>query len=370
MADDGYLTIFSTTDLAEGELVAELLQGEGIAARFRYVSAALIGAGPQIFETRVDVPAESEARTRELLADLAYVGAADDAEAEPEEDDQIDGEDEPEPEIIPKRRPLLAGVAFLIPGGGHFYARRPLTGLVLLAAVVYCWVTTQLSAAIARNELKAEIGFGMFVTLFVCDFVGGVRACRAANRGDGRPAPSQQIFRGLVLVVVSLAAGGAFAAAAAIPGVLLQRKLARFIVKPSPTELTVLNGDRDGRTLSIAAVRLRVGNETWGRLYNIEAEGHATLDVPAGGRGTMPIAIPEELRGSCARATSGGLARTYDPYPDDLCTISFSVAAAAPADPASLIEADGSCLLVENDGREGLACTMVSRQASSAPRGE
>src|SRR5262249_3145761 len=151
--------VFRTTDVAEGELMTELLQREGIGARFRRVSAALIGAGPQIFETRVDVPVETEARARELLADLAYLGGAAETEAEHEADSgadskreagseveagfRADADAEPEPEgappVIAKRRPLLAGIAFLVPGGGHFYARRPYAGLVLLVTIVYCY---------------------------------------------------------------------------------------------------------------------------------------------------------------------------------------------------------------------------------------
>src|SRR5678815_4148956 len=76
MASDGYTTIVRTIDPAHGELVAELLRREGIAARFHRVSSTLIGLPEMMVEMTVDVPVEAEARARELLADLEYVGAA------------------------------------------------------------------------------------------------------------------------------------------------------------------------------------------------------------------------------------------------------------------------------------------------------
>src|SRR5437773_8833628 len=76
MASDGYVTIHRTTDAAQGELMAELLRRAGIEARFHDVASTRIGMPPALIERTVDVPAESEARAKELLADLEYAGAA------------------------------------------------------------------------------------------------------------------------------------------------------------------------------------------------------------------------------------------------------------------------------------------------------
>ena len=81
MAADGYVTIHRTTDAAQGELLAETLRSDGIDARFHRVSSALIGVPTSMIEMTIDVPARSEARARELLRDLEYVGASDTAEA-------------------------------------------------------------------------------------------------------------------------------------------------------------------------------------------------------------------------------------------------------------------------------------------------
>src|SRR5436190_12360353 len=224
MAEDGYSTVYRTTDPALGELVAELFEREGIGARFRRVSAALIGAGPQLFETRVDVPTELEARARQLLADLEYVGAS---------------EQDPEPPTPTNlRRPMLAGVAFLVPGGGHFYARRAWTGLVMATGIV-CTYYAAMGSGARGGRSEGEFGFAVFIALFLCDAIGGVLACRAENRDVPRPGQSDQILRGLVLIAIALGAGAGFAGVASIPGRLLTCRLARFHVMATPSTLTV-----------------------------------------------------------------------------------------------------------------------------------
>src|SRR3982750_1785912 len=122
MADDGYIAIHRTTDIADGELLAEMLRREGIVARFHRVSSALIGVPTSMIEMSVDVPIESEARAREILRDLEYRGA--DAAAQPPVGEG--GDAEPDSSRRALRNPILAaGFAFFFPGGGHLYARRP-----------------------------------------------------------------------------------------------------------------------------------------------------------------------------------------------------------------------------------------------------
>jgi Putative prokaryotic signal transducing protein len=70
MSADGYTTVLRTTNVAQGEMLAELLQNEGIAARFHASSSTVIGLAPHIMSMTVDVPDEDEARARELLRDL------------------------------------------------------------------------------------------------------------------------------------------------------------------------------------------------------------------------------------------------------------------------------------------------------------
>jgi hypothetical protein len=75
MADDGYTTILYTTDVAQGEMLAELLRSEGIEARFHSVSSTLIGVAPYVTSMTVDVPVEFAARAKEFLSDLEHAAA-------------------------------------------------------------------------------------------------------------------------------------------------------------------------------------------------------------------------------------------------------------------------------------------------------
>jgi hypothetical protein len=76
--DNGYVTIVVTKDAAQGEVLAELLRQEGIAARFRGPATTLVGVAEHIVEMAVEVPADSEEHAREFLQDLegATVSAA------------------------------------------------------------------------------------------------------------------------------------------------------------------------------------------------------------------------------------------------------------------------------------------------------
>ena len=79
MTMDGvYVTVHVTTDAAQGEVLAELLRQEGIAARFRGPATTLVGVAEHIVEMAVEVPSESEAHALEFLRDLegATVAAA------------------------------------------------------------------------------------------------------------------------------------------------------------------------------------------------------------------------------------------------------------------------------------------------------
>ena len=214
MADDGYTTILRTTDPAQGELVAEMLRREGIDARFHQVSSTLIGMPGNLFEMTVDVPIEREALARELLADLEYVGAAEASREERREPGAGAGEDE-EPdeaardaatEALPSRRhPLFAaGFALFCPGGGHLYARRPWTALLLALGAVVC-----LAMAIAGAAGKdAVVLFTTCCAIVVCDAVAGVRAARAEAKGQ-HPSRDGQLLRGLGLLCLAGVVGSA-----------------------------------------------------------------------------------------------------------------------------------------------------------------
>jgi hypothetical protein len=70
MTDYGYVVVHETRDPAQGEVLAELLRNEGIAARFRGVATTLVGVTRNVVAMAVEVPAEQEARARQFLDDL------------------------------------------------------------------------------------------------------------------------------------------------------------------------------------------------------------------------------------------------------------------------------------------------------------
>jgi len=204
MAADGFTTIQRAMTVAEGEMFAELLRSEGIEVRFHPMIAATIGSGEQICDLRIDVPIESEARVRELLSDLEYVGTTQDERAAADDDDA-----ESEAPAAPPRRPLLAaGAAFLFPGGGHFHARRPWTGLLVGTTLVCGWISRWGSSW--RESFTGEMLFGSLVALVFVDAIAGRRAAMAENRGI-HPGQASQFARGFVMVMASIRSASAWA---------------------------------------------------------------------------------------------------------------------------------------------------------------
>ncbi len=211
MADDGYATIFRTTDAAQGGLVAEMLRGEGIDARFHSISSALIGLHGGLIEMELTVPVESEARARELLADLEYVGAA---EAVDHGHDDVSDDEVAEPAAASRWRALArAGFTLFLPGTCHLYAGRPWTAVVLAIAASWC-----ISAAIAadRGSARFDTAVATICTIVLCDMVQGVRAAAAEIRGV-RASVARQMVAGVVLAAVAGLLGLAASTAIAAP---------------------------------------------------------------------------------------------------------------------------------------------------------
>ena len=235
MAADGFKTIQRTLTVAEGEMFAELFRREGIDVHFHPTTAAAIGGGEQMSNLRIDVPIDSEARIRELLSELEYVGSThDEATDEATADEAADEESEPAAPVVRPRRPkLAAGIAFLVPGGGHFHARRPWTGLVVASTLLCGWLGS-FRLFDLHVLFASEMLVGALIALVLADSIGGARAATQENRGI-HPDQSRQLARGFVLLACAAAAGAAFATVAATPRWLLGRRLARFEISCSPT---------------------------------------------------------------------------------------------------------------------------------------
>jgi len=328
MAADGFTTIQRAMTVAEGEMFAELFRREGIEVHFHPIAGAAIGTGEQICDLRIDVPVESEARVRELLSELEYVGTTAD-EAQAAEAEQAE---EPEAPAVPRRRPVLAaGIAFLVPGGGHFHARRPWTGLVVGSTLVCGWLGSFALLFSPPASFGAEMLLGAVVALVLADAIGGARAAMQENRGV-HPRRSRQLARGFVLLACGAAAGATFATVAATPRWLLARKLARLEVRCTPRSLLITNGDREGRVLSLSDVvlSLRAPGSEVGTRYAVDHHGQRYLDVAPGRSGEFDFAPSEELTAECKAGT---------------CDLSFAITAVHPRDTdVSVLQAVGSCM--------------------------
>ena len=301
MAADGYVTIHRTTDAAQGELLAETLRSDGIDARFHRVSSALIGVPTSMIEMTIDVPARSEARARELLRDLEYVGASDTApEAGEAGDAAADAEtadaDGARGEARRFRRnPLLApGFAFLLPGGAHLYARRPWTALVVALGLLSCFV----GVVISHGALDLEIAFAIGIALVLCDAVGGLRAARAESRAL-TASRGRQLAAGFGLAGIAVALGAGAGLATMTPRMSRARQLAKYKVSCTGAAITVENRTGEARVLQVANLRIDAQSFAGDESYDIKTIGSGIVHVAAGGRAVVKPSIAGWLDRSC-----------------------------------------------------------------------
>jgi hypothetical protein len=298
MAADGYTTIQRTVTVAEGEMFAELFRREGIEALFSRTTGAQLGMGEQLFELRIEVPVEFEARARELLAELEYVGSTKDEGSLAGDDDA----DPAAPRVIARRPVLAAGIAFLVPGGAHFHARRPWTGLLVGTTLLCGWLTA-FGFLTWRGSFGGEMLFGGLVALWLAESIGGARAAMAENRGE-HPSRARQLARGFALIACASVAGAAFATAASAPRWLLARKLARFDVRCTPRSVVVANGDPDGRTLWLSDLTLQVSPSRWKPVrYRLEHGGSPTVEASPGATAAFNFVLPDDVIDQCRAGT-------------------------------------------------------------------
>ena len=300
MARDGYATIMRTLDPAQGELVAEMLRREGIEARFHRVSSTLIGLPETLVEMDVAVPAEDEARAREMLAELEYVGAAEEADQPAEDPDDASDAVRPAPKAPPPRRHpfLAAGFAVFLPGGAHLYARRPWTTLVIALGEL-----NALALVLTAGEaLLSEIAVATFIALVVCDAFAGVRAARATRRGEDA-SRGVQLARGLGLMLVAVILGLGLRAAAEVPRRVRAWRLARataaYHVGCTVRSIIVENHSGEPREIEIGKLEV-VTSYLYGRdAHNAEIVGPRFLTVAPGARVAVTVMVPEAVAGTC-----------------------------------------------------------------------
>lgn len=320
MASDGYIAIHRTTDAAQGELLAEMLRREGIAARFHRVSSALIGLPTSMIEMTVDVPVESEPRARQLIADLEYTGAAESLDrsegVEPEPvaverahvEGGLDGENEDDDDQngaaaqnasrgpgLSNRRPIFAAAfAVFLPGGAHLYARRAWTGLVLASGAVAC-----LGIAVAAESAAAlEVAFAVLVAIVACDAIGGVRGARAEDRGD-HASRGGQIAGGLKLLCIAIVLGVGVRVAASVPGIWQARHIEKYRVTCLDQAIAVENPGSEPREVEIANLQLQTLSPLDAQVYDVGIRGPRFVTLAPGGTGVVTPDVADWLARAC-----------------------------------------------------------------------
>lgn len=176
-------TVFASTDRIEAQAVLGLLRSGGLDAELvGVVDAARLGVGEGALPLRIEVAAEDEARAKELLA----------ARPEPVE---AEGDEAP---ARPRKVPLIAlGVPVVWPGLGHVYAGRPVTGVVLMLAVLGSFL-----AAMVEDSAVLT-----YFVLLVLDALFGRRAVLAFNEGR-QVSSGRQLAAGVAMVLGAAALVG------------------------------------------------------------------------------------------------------------------------------------------------------------------
>lgn len=205
-----YVVVYRSSDPLELELLESFLRDQGIVVRgLGTRNAALIGGAEHIFGLRIEVPEDQAERAREAVRMFLAEGG----ELSPDElPDELRVDPEApkvDPLARPRRRRVVAlGAAFVVPGGGHLYVRRPWTALILglaeVAAVVLC----------ARGHGHRAASWDLFIggalalgTLIVWDLIGAQRALASANVAGGLK-PARQALAGFAALVVAALVGG------------------------------------------------------------------------------------------------------------------------------------------------------------------
>jgi hypothetical protein len=304
MAADGFTTVHVTTDPVEGEMLADALRSEAIEARVQHVNSALLGAGPQLFEIRIDVADESLAQARAILDELRAPALAEELSTAPAE-----GDDAPP---APARDPRKVGVGLLLPGAGHFYAGRPWTALVLEVGI-FCAIVALRSRP--SDDFASNLAFATIFAIVAADVGGAWLALRALARAPAPPdpasiAPSRQVERGAKLLGVALAGGSLAATLVALPGWLRAGDLARLVVNCTDEDVTIANTGKRDRYVSLDHAYVQDPGLPSGLAGRVHAVDNSAVRVAAGQKIVRTIApddgdvvlcrLHEEQYGPCA----------------------------------------------------------------------
>lgn len=213
--------VYRTSDPIQADMLGALLRENGIAACVLGTRhGAGIGVGQHILDLYIEVP-HSQAGTAAdfleaffesdgsaLLAEHAgFASESDDGDDSDDADDSDAARAGSRGAAMPGTQPLAAGLAVLaLLGGSHFYARRPITALMLAAGQV-----AAIAFAFVASAAPPVHGAVVVAALLGLDFLGGQLAVRARRRGV-RTSAVRQLATGTAFVAVAAVLGTLFAA--------------------------------------------------------------------------------------------------------------------------------------------------------------
>jgi hypothetical protein len=238
-----------------------------------------------------------------------------------------------------------------IPGGGHLYARRAWTALVLAAEMVGCLAI----AGTTRSAVAFEFAFAVLIATVACDAVGGVRAARAEARGEHR-GRGRQMLRGLGLIGVAILVGGAARFASGAPRLVHTWKLSRYGVSCADNSIVIENGGDETAEIEIANLKIGAFSLYGRETYDVGIKGGRYLTLLPGGRGAVTPDVADWLARSCgfpsapeppAAAFLGikALEAPEMPAPRSMqCGFAFAFAARKGMDDADGLGAVGTCV--------------------------
>ncbi|HVU49502.1 MAG TPA: DUF2007 domain-containing protein [Polyangia bacterium] len=326
MAADGFTTVHVTTDPVEAEMLAEALRGEAIEARVEHVNSALLGVGPQLFEIRLLVADASVAQARAILEDLRHPALVEElSAAAPERGDAS-------VHLAPD--PRKAAIGLIIPGGGHACARRPGTALLLGGGVVYAFVA--LFSSHQGGHFVSNFTYATMFAIIALDVAGGWLLLRAEGRAQAVPVPAatpaRQAARGVALLAMAAATGGAAAALVALPAWLRAGDLESLVISCTDREVTVSNAGPRARYVSVDRAGVTASAPTAASAHPVGVDDVSIVRVEPGAkivRGLSPELVDLER---CRR------------HPDGGCTLRLHVTvqeiASSAAEPAAV---EGRC---------------------------
>ncbi|HOX46204.1 MAG TPA: DUF2007 domain-containing protein [Myxococcota bacterium] len=318
---DRHVLLEQSTDAMELGYLSDLLRQEGIDCFVEGVSSPqLIGVAGHVVPLRLMVLEGQLAVARELLRSIASGRPAREDEPAPGPDTPPEPGAEPAAagapaeageapedsvqELRDRRNVFLAGgAAFICPTGGHLYARRRRTALVLALG----WLTV-LAGLLLLDDHSNLLPLALACLLGV-DAAGAMLAARAHNAGKRR-GPGAQLALGLLLLGVAALGTLSPLALERLERWNSDRELDRYALQVTPRAVLVTNQGDFPRFVQVEATLTELGllraydltgRGTGGRDRLIS--GAAAVALAPGQQALFPIERPWDL--TCAGPAAG-----------------------------------------------------------------